>query len=529
MGPVDEKLELIKDQLVEGNFSAATRSIGQWLKRHSPNAYERIRLSEYYTWMGREDLSWKILGPPKTKWEMSHLAVGELCVQMRLAYCVGMLGSRYLAYRLIQGVQEELSEQKISLQWHYPQFYQNYGYLHISSYDYEKARWGFENALELYPPSSYQWFYISLGLSDCDSGQGRFNEAINRALDLVSSSTSELLKATALQALGEYLTVSGQIKAGSDILLQSKAHFQKDPSALETKDYAYLLKHLGLNALLQDQLEQAKDYLLEARNFFLRADQTPNSLMEVTFWLEVLGHQEVSLQDQVTLRCYPHYSLYAQLIGRKRGAKDATPIPEWLQPFQRSSSGDVWLISDGKIVEKNYREIEDHLLQCSLDLYACVFQQHDQLHLLTSLQSSLLMSLIGGGTRGVHEYLLLDRSYRQDFVEYQSGLDRLKKAVLELKKKGFRIRKNKMTYFWDEVDTALTVIIPKDLIGREYYPRAQRHFPHGFETQDLVELFQSHPRTIQRWLLRWREKGHLVADKKPYAWSSKELLEGDEA
>lgn len=516
MPRISPALEQIKDILLEGRFEDAYREIKGWLKRHSPSAHEKIKLSEFYTWLGKEELSWKILGPPKTRAEIRDLDQDELCLQLRLAYCVGMLGSRYLAYRLIDAV----SEHDLDLEKLYPQFYQNYGYLHISTYDYQKALWGFERAISLYPEESYQWFYIMVGISDSYCGLGRFPEAISHAQKLLTKIREPLLKATLWQVIGEYQNSAGLHLEAERALAKSADIYREEIKADTTKDYAYLLKHRGINAYFLGNSQQALEWLKEAKLILQRADQTPNSLREVNFWIEKIDPSETSLEEQISLRCYPQYSLYARLAGLVTSVDDKTPMPEWLAPYASVRSGDVWVVQAGKLESGFYERLDQELFQegC-IDLESSLWHKGGQeVEVLSPLQAELLLGLVGGGSRGVHEYLLLDRIYRQDFVEFQLGQDRLKKAMSELRKKGLNIKKDKMTYYWSET-TDFRLVLPKDLITKDYDRFSRRVYPSCVSSKELAGLFQVSQRTAQRWIGRWRDEGRVREEEGKYYWS----------
>lgn len=500
-----------RELLSRGEFGQAQKKIKNWVKKNSPTPEERVALSEFYMWMGQEEQSWKVLGPPKTSSEIAQLNSDELCVQLRLAYVLGMLGCRYVARHLSDAAFEVMKGQGMDVAKLYPQFYQNYGYRHIITYEYSTARWGFEQALKLYPRESYQYFFISLGLCDCDSGEGNLADALERVEKLLHSIEDRQLLWIALQAKGEYLNFNGQVQEAYNVLQESLKLVKESELEQGTKDYAYLLKHLGVNFFLQGESDRALDALEQAKGILEKLDQTPNALMEVLFWIEKCSATRLSLEEQVTLRCYPIYSIYSQMAGRLRAPEDKTPLPPWLVPYQYTvQHGDAWLLSAEGIEQVVYGELRNELKGRQIDLYsACLIEEGQVARVLTPLQVGLLQSLIGGGRRGVHEYLLLDRSYRQEFIDYQSALDRLKKAIRELGKLGFTIKKSKSTYVLELDISKVSVIFPKDLNPREAYSYLSR-LGHGeVSVELLVHIFNIHERTAQRWMKSWREQNIL--------------------
>lgn len=521
MSQIDAGLLEIRQGMLSGDYSVQLDLIKKWLKRHSPNHYEKILLSELYTWMGKDELSWKILGRPKSRSELQQLPTGELCIQLRLAYVLGMLGGKYLSLYLIDSACSLLKERNLDLVQYYPQFYQNSGYLYLTFYLPDQGLEAFQKALTLYTPDSYQYFYISLGLADCDCSKENFSDAITRVEHLVSVFKDKTLQAVGHQALGEYLNLAGQREAAIKAFDRAEELFGSDQS---TKDYAYLKKHLGLYYYFQGKNDLALEEFKKAYEILSAKDQTPSSLIEIYFWMEKIEPHSLSLSERLAIRVYPHYSLYAFLAGRERSPIDTTPIPHWLQDNIKIAKGSVWEVDKGEIQESDYAPLLcfDGPSKTYLDLVSGVILRSQQpIKLLSPLQASLLISLIGGGKRGVHEFLLLDRSYRQSFIDYDSALDRLKKAVSGLKEFGIKVQKEKMTYSLDLDFEDWHLVIPRDLKSRQYYPYVMIHFPAGFQTQDLVKIFGVNRRTIQRWVKDWREKNliHAINSDQIYCWT----------
>jgi tetratricopeptide (TPR) repeat protein len=385
----------------------------------------------------------------------------------------------------------------------------------------DKGLEAFEKALNLYPEDSYQYFYISIGLSDCDSLQENFSKASERVEKLLVGFTDKTLLAVGHQALGEYSNFAGQREKAITAFEKSEELFGAEQG---TKDYAYLKKHLGLYYFFMGEEKRALVEFKRAREILIAKDQTPLSLIEVYFWMEKIDKESLSLADRLALRVYPHYSLYAFLVGRERSSQDTTLIPNWLKDNFKAPEGNVWEISEGSIRDLDYQNLREvsHSQIASLDLVSGILRREGlPMKLLSPLQANLLISLIGGGERGVHEFLLLDLSYRQSFIDYDSALDRLKKAVSGLKEFGFRVQKEKMTYSLEINFEEWHLLIPRDLKSRLYYPYVMIHFPGGFQTQDLAKLFGLSRRTIQRWVKEWRDKNliHTINPNQVYCWT----------
>lgn len=498
--------------LKAGDFSGAEKKLKSWLKKNSPRPFERIRISEYYTWMGLDSAATKILGPPLASSDLKTVDPAELCIQLRLSYMLGMMGAKYVALGLMRNIEERLKTDGEVISNHYPQYFQNYAYLHLSYYMSQRARWGFESALKLYSQDSYQFFYISLGLCDCDAIDGNFEMATKRVMALSqddSFSSNKLLKATALQALGEYLNYSHDFKAAREAFEQSFESFGVEN---HSKDFSYLLKHSGLNRIWsKSNPALGIDELIKAKDLLARPDQTPTSLIEVLFWINLYDPSKLSIEERLTLLAYPNYSVYSLAAGRVRDERDETSIPPWVKREIQllegeDKSSEVWLADQKEIKVCDYEELEVGSINHEvIDLKSSIiFSEEKSVESLSELQAKILIALAGGGSRGVHQYLLTDSIYRQEFINWESGLDRIKKAVKALEKFGLDIKVKNLNYIWHREDQVL--ILPTDLRPKRWYPYARKILKKPFNSDELAEVLGMSTRNAQRLIKEWRQE-----------------------
>ncbi len=85
-----DKLNDIKVALTQGHFLFAEKELAKLTKRGRPSAKQRVQISEYWSWLGREDRSWRILGAPLPPQEYPFLHLDELMLQLRLAFNLSM-------------------------------------------------------------------------------------------------------------------------------------------------------------------------------------------------------------------------------------------------------------------------------------------------------------------------------------------------------------------------------------------------------------------------------------------------------
>ncbi len=521
---ISEDIQKLGDLLKSGDFASAEKKLKGWLKKNSPRPFERIRISEYYTWMGHDAAAAKILGPPLGPSELKVVSAPELCIQLRLSYILGMMGAKYVALNLMKNIQEIMGSEGEAIAHHYPQYYQNFAYLNLSYYLSKNARWGFESALELYDSKSYQHFYISLGLSDCDALEGNFNLAAARVEELLRGDNfknDQLILATAHQAWGEYLNYAHHFERARRHFDQSFSLFKEDN---QSKDYAYLLKHSGLNRIWSEQdAELGIGELLTARDLLARPDQTPTSLIEVLFWINHYAPHKLAPEERLTLLAYPNYSVYSLSAGRARSLTDETVVPPWI-PKEIENPHDIWLASPTEIKSQSYQSLshqdyEGELIDLKSSL---IFSRKGEMSALSELQARILLALAGAGPRGVHQYLLTDFIYRQEFVNWDSGLDRIKKAVKSLSKFGVKISMKNLNYIWER--DRETLILPTDLTPRAWHPYARKVLVTSFTSDSLAKALGLSTRQAQRLIKEWRQEGLLeLQAPHSYSWRGEEL------
>lgn len=504
---ISEDIQQLGALLKSGDFLTTEKKLKNWLKKNSPKPFERIRISEYYTWMGLDAAAAKILGPPLGLSELRAVSAPELCIQLRLSYMLGMMGAKYVALNLMKNIQEIMGSEGEAIANHYPQYYQNFAYLNLTYYLCKNARWGFEKALDLYDSKSYQHFYISLGLSDCDAIEGDYDSATGRVEKLVGENhfqSDQLLLATAHQAWGEYLNYAQKFDNAREHFDQSFTLFG---STNKSKDYAYLLKHSGLNRIWSDtDRTLGIKELLAARDLLARPDQTPTSLVEVLFWINHYAPSELCQDERLTLLAYPNYSVYSLSAGRARALSDETRVPNWI-PKDSETTHDIWVTHNDEIISLSYQQFSHQDYPGDvIDLKASlVFKTSGEVSGLSELQAKILLALAGGGARGVHQYLLTDSIYRQEFVNWESGLDRIKKAVKSLSKFGVKIAMKNLNYVWDREKE--TLILPTDLTPRAWHPYARKVLTTHFTSDCLAKVLAMSTRNAQRLIKEWRQEG----------------------
>ncbi|GAB4016902.1 MAG: hypothetical protein Fur0010_17100 [Bdellovibrio sp.] len=489
-----KSLEEIKLFISEGEFVRVRQEIKKWLKKNKTTYRDRITLSEMYTWLGDDQSSWKITGPLLTLKEMETANDDQMALQLRQAYLLGMLGAKYVSDRLYAFASKRLGPK--NLEKYYPQYYQNRGHLAISQYLPENALEYFQKALEFYPQNDYRYFFISLGICDAYAMLGRFAEA-KLILERFRLDSKELL-AIHNQVYGEILNYMGESKESLSKLNKAKNSFSPDN---QSKDYAYLLKHMGLNLCWSGEIDQGISFLLTAKKLLLHETGTPTSLMEVLFWIELYQKEALTLRERILTRCFPHYSIYADRLGRQ-GPLSLDKICPWVPVVEERVL--FWEVDGNDILKKQNYELPHRIKTTTVDFVSNSFFDGQARTPLTELEGRILLSLFGASIRRMHLYHLTDKLYQHEFVSWESGLDRIKKLLKTLSKKvdGIKIVQN--TVIWNYPREYHFVLKSNLEIGSpvEALAIVLKRMP---LPQEVEETFGINRRTAQRWIKEYSE------------------------
>lgn len=492
-----KNLNEIKELISQGKSSSALIELKKWQKKNKSSAIEKITISEIYTWLGDDVSSWKVLGSPLSIREMEVASEDQMILQLRQAYLLGMFGAKFISYRLYHFATEKFSPQK--LQQLYPQYYQNRGYLCISQYYPNEAVSYFAEARKLYPQDDYRFFFITLGLVDAHAMLGEFQTSLEYVENLISLNCFNQgdLFAILQQVKGEILNYLGKSKESFEIMTQSKKQFSKEN---QSKDYAYLLKHLGLHQCWNGKIDIGIKYLQLAKELLLHETGTPTSLLEVLFWIELHYPESLTLKEKVMLRCYPSFSIYSQRLGRKYN-QDSCRICPWVPTVK--SNVDYWLVEKNQILELNDYSTTSKK-EPLIDFVSNSYCSEKEKIIFTPLEGRVLLALFGASERGVHLYHLTDKIYQHEFTTWEAGIDRVKKLLKSLSQKIENIEINLNTVKWNW-DSKWRFILPSDLeigspvkslfikFGRMPLPR------------EIEEEFSVNKRTAQRWIKEYSE------------------------
>lgn len=490
------ELQKIKKLIAEGKSSQAKFAIKKWIKKNSATPSERVTLSELYNWLGEDLAAWKILGPIPSLNDLQNKPHLNLGLHLRQCYTLGMLGAKYISLRIYDFLASKVNEEQ--LKKIYPQYFQNRGYLYISQYLPREALLHFNKAAELYPHNDHRQFFIQLGIADSYAMLGAYSESIDivKKLKLEPHFLEGELLAILYQAEGEYLNYNGDSEASLKSLINSQKCF----AALQlqqNKDYAYLLKHLGLNHCWSGNADLGIPYLLQARKLLLKSDGTPTSLLEIIYWIEIYAPEELTIEDRVLVRFYPNYSVYAERLGRVF-EQPSPKICPWV-PEYKKEDGSHWFIQHQMINAMTYSEARQQMSPLCLDFEARVFWKNKKCDFLSPLESQLLLTLFGAGQRGVHLYLLADYIYRHEFTSWEHGLDRMKKNLKSLKQRGFNVQLKNNNIIWNW-DSKMSFILRNDFKNGSPLQALELLNNDKVNADQLVLAYNVSLRTAQRWI-----------------------------
>jgi|GEM_PF-6729501 len=499
-----QALDLAAEKIRLGQTADATKILEKLSKRGKPDPFERIRLSEYWTWLGNDRKALIALGPLTGPADWPSLNPDALVVHLRQAYIFGMSGARYIGLDHFAAIKEILEHKHhIDLTNIYPQIHQNLGYLNLIAGNFQEAKQFFNEAVKLYQKEDYQYFFIKLGIVDCELAAGDFISAHEILSNILPNQQKTLLSGIWHQVKGEALQLQGNLNEALEHLKTSIDILKESPN----KDFAYALKHYGITLFKLNRKDEALKNLTKAQNILTKPYTTPMAIQEVNFWINTIDPTLLRKEEVISLSSYPNFSLVSFLMGKSHEKFNNHQFPFWMKEQMTEGSSDGILLSKGSIATTTYsKAIDSWANQIVLDLQAGILFTKVGLPTLLERNTTLaLRALCSSGTIGVPEYLLFDFIYRSKFSDYEYAKDRLKKVIKKIKSLGFNITRENNTYFFHGYKKPYSLFLPYSHTFKGPLEYLRALYADGFNVTHIEKSLGLSKRKSQRLLKEWNE------------------------
>lgn len=498
--------------IARGDMALAQEIVTPLVTKKGLSTQQKLKLSHELQWLGLPIQAMKALGKIAAPADFHLLAPEEFCLQVRAVYMLNFLGATYVARRLLTRIEEHLSANKIDLSGFHFSLDTYRAYIFYESARYQDALVLFENIVANAKDIATK-AYLGLNLVSCLEAVDREKDARELALKLFKEIPHEnsTLKAMYLQNMGRMELLHGDKKLALNYLDQSTDIFGGQH---KNKDEAYAILWRGIAKGLDSQTQESHHLLRVAWDLLHHPLSQPQAQLTVLYWMERLGCKP-DLSAQIATRAHSCINSFGYLLGRPIHKNISYPLhARVLREASANPDHDAWLVSANEIKPVKYRDINLNHYTKILDLYAGVDKDGSARETFTEIQVRALIATLGAGPIGIHEYALVDFIYRQDFWDWQSGKERLKKLVQYLRKKGMPLTVRNQIHRLDlaDIDTK-PVIIPMALDFQGHH-----HFVCGhakrFTRLELEDLLKTKKTNASLLLKEWCERGLITEEGK---------------
>ncbi len=494
----------IEKAISDNNFEMVIKELSKLKGIRSYSVKDKLRLSEWYLWANEPDKALKVLGDLASENELLSMTQEEIPLQIRHAYLLNFLGAKYVAMKHFETIEIIIKERKIPISTIYPKYFEIKGKVYLSSYIYADAAKYFKKSLELSSFSNrLNMAVVKVSLADCYNGLGNYEETRDLIFDLLAELSEEeiTLKSMCHEVLGESYLFEGNLSKAR-FEFNSAWKYLKDKE--ESKDMAYLCQMSGACYVLAGEEEKAEKELLRGLSILDKKNSQPIAKMSFFYWLEACGNS-IGISDKLMVRAHHSFSPYRYLLGKSLNPNNKNPLPKWIEDKYTPSDADCWLLREGEIKSINYDDIRIEKNKDFWDLCSGLINKDEVFTFLTEIESSTLNIIVGSGSAGVSEWALIDYVYRQEFIHPSIGIDRIKKIIKQLKKKGFEIE-TKDRHF-KVASNNLTIILPMDNKIRGQHAYFMKNCSESeFKRSDLENFFSITKSMANRWIGEWEEK-----------------------
>lgn len=285
--------------------------------------------------------------------------------------------------------------------------------------------------------------------------------------------------------------------------------------SLQIYNVAVSYSHLKAKCYLfekNDELALKALNQYNTRHFYFR--------IESFFLKKYYLHQCLSLENDISLHCYPSFNSYSHISGNRffpakyKIAKSFINHLPYLEKkiFQKKEK--FWLIEDNTLqsykISKKFYEKEQYI-----DLVSGIIKTQGKIVSLGKARSAALVAIISTGGEGANEYLMSDVIYPGENVSHQYLFSRVQDLVTQLQKLGLPVFRQERKIFFNFKKNKHSVLISKNYKYFDELFYLANHFKTINRTILKNELNIS-TRTANLYLKKWAEEKRIKPDFKKY-------------
>ncbi|PIP88593.1 MAG: hypothetical protein COW01_13720 [Bdellovibrionales bacterium CG12_big_fil_rev_8_21_14_0_65_38_15] len=472
---------------------------------------QKLKLSHELQWLGMPVQAMKVLGKIAAPADFHLLSPEEFCLQIRAIYMLNFLGATYVARRLLEKTIEHLDHQKIDLAGYHFSLETYKAFIFYESARYYEALPLFEKIVANSKEPATK-IYLELHLVACLEACGHIEKAkllAHKNIALLSPE-NDTLKAMYFQNLARIHIISGDYENGQKFIEEAIQIFGTEK---RNKDQAYVFLWQAVIKGQMGEKEESKRLLNIAWDVLHHPLSQPQSQLTVLYWMEK-NQLEIEMPSRIAIRAHSCIHSFSYLLGKPIN-KSPYPLHARIEKSaQYVESHDCWYITKDDVIPMAYTDLDMNALDNVLDLYSGVEKKGQERETFTEIQIRAIIAAVGSGPIGIHEFALIDFIYRQDFWDWQSGKERLKKLVQYLRKKGIPLTVNNQIHQIDifELDI-FPIILPMALDFQGHYHFVSAHTK-SFTRQELEDILGTKKTNASLLLKEWSKLGILEESSK---------------
>lgn len=507
-----------------GGKDEACKMLNTFMRKTKLSPAHRIIIAKLYRSMHNIEAALKILGKLESPARLIELPEEEVKLQVFLVFLLGVYGIKHLSARYHQKMKEYHDQSgNFPLE---PTFFYNASVIFLSLDNLcmsKKCADDFLHKIEGKPEFTL-FLHELMGMMTCyeqdyEKGGFHYDELLRVSADKGWLSW----QAVALNRRAEVALRCQDYEQALKFVNRCLA-IQKAKPELSPQERIITQILLGEIHFAQKNLAKATEHFVEAIHQGMAQMCWLNLVFCALYYLEKINPKNITLSQQVAIRCHPDSSEFAYLSGKRWVDGKSLPMSPWARTQYVPTPFDSWIISCSidaavSIEACDYRlwvrakNISPSLTEkvSILDLVSgIIFSAKGPIH-LSELNHKGLFAIIGSGQLGILKLALTDFIYQQDFYDVDAGVERTTKIVLSLRKMGFAISlaNNYYTINLEPLCKKFSqIILPMSwhMAGKWRY--AIEAAP-NFSTRTLETLYRLPPSTAKKWLHKWKKQGFL--------------------
>ena len=520
-----ETIDLINSLFREGgksNISKAKQELGRLLKQGPFNFKDKLLIARWHTMFGDPSRAIKVCGKELSFEQMMEATPDELVLQNYLTFLMGTIGAQYTNLRISKKLDEVCRARGLDMMKLDPQHFHHKAHRLRTAGYYERGIDVSNFGIEFFKEKGLKddVFNLNVIKVDCLWALGRIEEAedvLNNEIDTfhperkTHMAIKERLYASHAMRKGDYQTALAYLKKSAEYSpLDSKTLMSTVLNAMLGSVYYYL-----------EDYEKAKSHFLADLDIFSEAKRKAANVKECLYYLEKIPGYELTLDQQLSLKCHHGYSYFAVRCGILYKPSERHKLVVNIDPKEVNLEKETWLIQKNQIKPAFYADALKYTLENLsgelFDFYSGLRFSKDGVESIPETQLRCLAPIYGSGEFGINKWALIDIIYREEEFCFNYGEERLKYLISELKKKGFPIVRKKNFYYFEHGENE-SVIFPMDVPQQRLYAflRVQQQ---KFKREDVEEVFGVHKATANRWIKSWLELGVVHDEQGIYVFS----------